>query len=88
MLATQEQRNQINELLRKWGSESADDWDGVTKEDADLVIDFLLNATPEEYDRACRMCGCTQDHACEGGCHWVEWDLCSKCVSKGADNEP
>jgi hypothetical protein len=30
-------------------------------------------------DRACRVCGCTQDHGCEGGCSWVEWDLCSKC---------
>ena len=30
-------------------------------------------------DRACRVCGCTEDHACEGGCHWVAWDLCSKC---------
>ncbi|MEM5789181.1 MAG: hypothetical protein AAGU11_17845, partial [Syntrophobacteraceae bacterium] len=22
-------------------------------------------------DRACRECGCTQDHGCEGGCCWV-----------------
>lgn len=30
--------------------------------------------------RACRQCGCTDDHACEGGCSWVEDDLCSACV--------
>lgn len=29
--------------------------------------------------RACRVCGCTQDHACQGGCWWTEDDLCSAC---------
>ena len=32
--------------------------------------------------RTCRVCGCTQDRACEGGCYWVEWDLCSKCSAR------
>ena len=27
----------------------------------------------------CRVCGCTQNRACPGGCHWVEEDLCSAC---------
>ena len=31
-------------------------------------------------ERECRVCGCTEDNACEGGCSWVEEDLCSKCV--------
>jgi hypothetical protein len=33
----------------------------------------------------CRVCGCTDDHACmtsEGPCHWVGSDLCSACVGK------
>ena len=30
----------------------------------------------------CRICGCTQNNACEGGCYWVEEDLCSKCAMK------
>ncbi len=29
--------------------------------------------------RVCRVCGCTDDRACRGGCWWVEWDLCSAC---------
>lgn len=29
---------------------------------------------------ACRMCGCTDSHACPGGCFWVEADLCSVCA--------
>lgn len=32
--------------------------------------------------RVCRVCGCTWNHACLGGCYWVEKDLCSSCVGK------
>ena len=28
----------------------------------------------------CRECGCTDDNPCDGGCSWVEEDLCSNCV--------
>lgn len=35
---------------------------------------------------ACRVCGCTEDRACPGGCWWVEdpegEDLCSACAEK------
>ena len=32
----------------------------------------------------CRVCGCTDAHACEGGCSWVddEHTLCSRCAEK------
>jgi hypothetical protein len=30
--------------------------------------------------RACRVCGCTDERACAGGCYWVEADLCSACA--------
>jgi len=36
----------------------------------------------EEAEQTCRVCGCTWDNACEGGCYWVEEDLCSKCAEK------
>ena len=32
--------------------------------------------------RACRLCGCTENRACLGGCYWVEQDLCSACRPK------
>lgn len=32
--------------------------------------------------RTCRICGCTDDNACEGGCTWVEDDLCSNCINQ------
>jgi hypothetical protein len=28
----------------------------------------------------CKVCGCTDDNACPGGCAWVAPDLCSQCV--------
>lgn len=28
----------------------------------------------------CRECGCADDRACLGGCHWIEPDLCSTCA--------
>ncbi len=39
----------------------------------------------KRLSRSCRVCGCTQDMACmtpEGPCYWVEYDLCSACISK------
>gem|GEM_PF-3917795 len=41
---------------------------------------------PKEEDEplfdtnTCRICGCTDDNACPGGCWWVEPDLCSSCA--------
>ena len=32
--------------------------------------------------RTCRACGCTDMHACPGGCYWVGADLCSACAPK------
>ncbi len=31
----------------------------------------------------CRICGCTDDECCPGGCRWVADDLCSACVPGG-----
>lgn len=41
----------------------------------------------------CRICGCTEDHACEGGCHWVEdpeglGNLCNQCLEHLAAAPP
>lgn len=33
-------------------------------------------------EQQCRICGCTWDNACKGGCYWVEEDLCSQCVGQ------
>jgi hypothetical protein len=38
--------------------------------------------------RSCRECGCTDDHACEGGCAWLEDDLCSQCAPQRQNDGP
>lgn len=38
--------------------------------------------TNTKSERVCKECGCTDNHACEGGCFWVKDDLCSKCYDK------
>lgn len=32
-----------------------------------------------EFDE-CEVCGCTDEHACPGGCSWVAPGLCSRCA--------
>src|SRR5436190_21226747 len=63
----------------------------TAEEAARLAVDMLL---PEEPigprdqvapDARCRVCGCTSEHACPGGCVWVTdpealGDLCSRCA--------
>jgi hypothetical protein len=44
-----------------------------------VVADDLANAIEAQR---CRICGCTDNHACPEGCYWVEEDLCSACAEK------
>jgi hypothetical protein len=30
--------------------------------------------------RACKVCGCSEEDACEEGCSWIAADLCSSCA--------
>jgi hypothetical protein len=58
---------------------------------AQLAVDKAAQLASEaqllldEQDPACRVCGCTEDKPCNGGCHWAEdpqmGDLCSRCVN-------
>lgn len=42
--------------------------------------DRIFTPDPFAKVRACRVCGCTDDNACPGGCYWVEEDLCNVCA--------
>lgn len=41
---------------------------------------------PRLHDATCIGCGCTDSHACEGSCYWIEVDrilgvgVCSNCL--------
>lgn len=43
-------------------------------------VPLLALGTSWWWARRCRSCGCTDAHACPGGCSWVEADLCSACT--------
>lgn len=37
-----------------------------------------------QLKRRCSKCGCTDDHACPGGCWWIGAELCSQCGPSGS----
>ncbi len=41
---------------------------------------ILLTIAQDRAERWCRVCGCTDDRACEGGCGWSARDLCDRCA--------
>ena len=65
---------------------------------ADLIADNLpdeIFAASSDYPlrpdlntcgvRQCTGCGCTDNHACEGGCSWAGPTLCTTCVPQEAN---
>lgn len=59
---------------------------GLTRAGAEM-----LDSIRQQYDgpARCRMCGCTENRACPGGCGWVPdpelGDLCSRCPTGNVD---
>lgn len=54
-----------------------DDLEGMLAEAWRMGADVACNGLAER--RTCRICGCWDQEACEGGCWRVEDDLCSSC---------
>lgn len=56
---------------------------GSNDEDSEDLLswqDYFINRAEDE--QVCRVCGCTKNNACLGGCYWVEEDLCSACAKE------
>jgi hypothetical protein len=51
--------------------------DDIDIDAADVIWAEQLLAGGEPV---CRVCGCTDERACDGGCIWAEADLCSRCA--------
>jgi hypothetical protein len=66
---------QIHAFLRAQHQGQEDPGQGMPKARRQRPSRPLWGAGP-----ACRVCGCTEHHACAGGCYWVEPDLCSACT--------
>ena len=45
---------------------------------------FARAAIAQNVAGECRLCGCTEERACTGGCFWVEPDLCNRCQEADA----
>lgn len=39
------------------------------------------------WRRTCRVCGCWDLHACDGGCAWAGDDICTACHPGGAETK-
>lgn len=37
--------------------------------------------------RTCRVCGCWDLHACDGGCAWAGEDICTACHPNGGEHK-
>lgn len=61
----------------------------VHETEADSEEDSDDDPTETSTAGVCRVCGCTEDNACEmesgEPCHWVEPDLCSACVEEDTE---
>jgi hypothetical protein len=49
--------------------------------DERLAAEGLIDV-PAPKVRACRVCGCTDDRVCPGGCWWAGPDPCSRCEGR------
>jgi hypothetical protein len=45
-----------------------------------LHDDELPIPIPSSLGPVCRVCRCSEEDACDGGCGWAEPDLCTACV--------
>lgn len=54
----------------------------VQPAEAREAIERLAARLADAWPSRCRVCGCTDDRACPGGCWWVADDLCSACGSR------
>lgn len=57
---------------------------GAHDDEIDIADELLEDEDGERACRVCRVCGCTDYEGCDGGCMWVEDDLCSSCHSGGS----
>lgn len=93
---TAEQRQQVGEMAALyWLSAELGmptvRWQHAFEEAEQALTALMPDPDPDRYPdgpdlaalgiRTCRVCGCTDQSACEGSCCWLAEDLCSCCVA-------
>jgi hypothetical protein len=67
---------------------------GCAAEDHSIAERLLLEIVAQSehpktrwHEGTCKRCGCTDDHACPGGCSWADEThmLCTQCVADGEE---
>jgi hypothetical protein len=83
-------RTRNDEMHREFDpiAANADDVDRAQKEWEESQNNTVDDANEDNPEGKCRVCGCTDSHACVGGCYWVEDNLCSNCVSGNVETDP
>lgn len=56
--------------------------DGVSEAQQEAALAAAEQVLAEFEFRYCRVCGCSEHDACEGGCSWAGADLCSECAER------
>ncbi|MCJ2086939.1 hypothetical protein MKK88_13205 [Methylobacterium sp. E-005] len=56
-------------------------------EDAFVASHGRMPRIPSLLGDVCRVCGCSQNDACDFGCGWAAEDLCTACVEGGHDHD-
>ena len=69
--------NVIDNSLSKWAAFGMYNW---ILQDAEPLPFVECKGKLRIFEEpTCRVCGCTSYKACPGGCHWIEYNLCSRC---------
>ncbi|RJX17688.1 MAG: hypothetical protein C4575_12655 [Desulforudis sp.] len=78
----QELEEKLNEVFAAWATKHGYLPTFCKIDNVEWVEVATLRHTPLVANATCRVCGCTDDLACPGGCYWVEQNLCSRCAEE------
>lgn len=81
-------RTIIKGLPETWGDLVQDGHVTINLKIQEETLEELIEEVQRLDMPRCRVCGCTDDNACPGGCYWVEDDLCSKCAEADEGEPP
>lgn len=71
----------VEDMMFDDDSEEAVACEHLCGPEMDDLEDLGISGFEDDVQPRCRMCGCTEDRACDGGCVWATADLCSRCVA-------
>lgn len=91
----------LNSAAALFGDRTDEDWNKALTIADDLFDNYSNTVVRDKFESIvprvlialertgmkCMFCGCTDDHACPGGCSWVELNVCSRCKDRLHGND-